>query len=103
MNLIDRYLSAIVVEEKELQLLGVAALLIATKYEEIYPPSVNELIKITDNLFTRKMLLTKEFQILQCIQFEVQQTSPYRFLQRYSKIAGLNDDTFFLAQYLIEL
>ena len=39
-NLIDRYLSLFQVNESQIQLVGVAALLIATKYEEIYPPPV---------------------------------------------------------------
>jgi transcription initiation factor TFIIIB Brf1 subunit/transcription initiation factor TFIIB len=82
---------------------GVAALLIATKYEEIYPPPVSEFITLTDNVFNRKQILQMEFQILYNLDFEIQQTSPFRFLERYSKIADLNEETFFLAQYLIEL
>jgi cyclin B len=39
-NLIDRYLSLEVIEKQNAQLLGVAALMISSKYEEIYPPSV---------------------------------------------------------------
>ncbi len=39
-NLIDRYLSFEVIEKQNAQLLGVAALMISSKYEEIYPPSV---------------------------------------------------------------
>lgn len=37
-NIIDRYLSHKFVSKEELQLLGIAAMLISTKYEEIYPP-----------------------------------------------------------------
>ena len=84
-------------------MVGVAALLIATKYEEIYPPPVSEFITLTDNVYNRKQILQMEFQILYNIDFEIQQTSPFRFLERYSKIADLNEETFFLAQYLIEL
>lgn len=39
-NLIDRFLSLKTVPRRELQLLGVSALLIASKYEEIWPPQV---------------------------------------------------------------
>jgi len=37
------------------------------------------------------------------LEFEIQQTSSYRFLERYSKIAKADSVTFYLAQYLIEL
>ena len=52
-NLIDRYLERREITRANLQLLGVSCLLIATKYEEIYPPSVNELVYICDNAYTR--------------------------------------------------
>lgn len=39
-NIIDRFLSLKTIPRRELQLLGVSALLIASKYEEIWPPQV---------------------------------------------------------------
>ena len=40
MNLVDRYLALTRISRKKLQLVGVTAMLIASKYEEIYPPEV---------------------------------------------------------------
>lgn len=40
-NVMDRYLNTQVVERKNLQLVGMTALLIASKYEEIWAPEVN--------------------------------------------------------------
>ena len=67
MNLIDRYLSYALVKKNQVQLVGVAALLIATKYEEIYPPTVKDFIYLTDDTYTRDQILTMEFNILHCI------------------------------------
>ena len=53
-NLIDRYFSLFQVRKSDVQLVGVAALLIATKYEEIYPPTVKDYIYLTDNTYTRQ-------------------------------------------------
>ena len=39
-NVIDRYCEIVNVPRAKLQLVGVTALLIACKYEEIYPPEV---------------------------------------------------------------
>jgi G2/mitotic-specific cyclin-B, other len=47
-NLIDRYLSQRTVTRHKLQLVGVSSLLIACKYEEIYPPSLKEFVAICD-------------------------------------------------------
>jgi hypothetical protein len=40
MNLIDRYLAIQPVEKKNLQLVGMTAMLVASKYEEIWAPEV---------------------------------------------------------------
>lgn len=64
-----------------------AALLIATKYEEIYPPTVKEFIYITKKAYSHEQIIEMERQILYTLQFSVTETSPYRFLERYSKIA----------------
>lgn len=48
-NLIDRTLSCKLISLSKLQLVGVTALLIASKYEEILSPSVQDLVYMTDN------------------------------------------------------
>jgi hypothetical protein len=50
-NIIDRYLSIMEIKKNHLHLLGVTALLIATKYEEIYPPELKELLNMSENKF----------------------------------------------------
>lgn len=103
-NLIDRYMSLFQVSKKETQLIAVAALLIATKYEEIYPPTVKDFILLTDKVFDRADILNMEFKILHAVDFELSQTSSYRFLERYFKFARTeNKAVFFMAQYLLEL
>jgi Cyclin, N-terminal domain len=52
-NLIDRYLEKKEVSRPKLQLIGVTSLLIASKYEEIYPPELRDLVYICDRAYTR--------------------------------------------------
>jgi Cyclin, N-terminal domain len=52
-NLIDRYLTKKVVTRPKLQLVGVTSLLIASKYEEIYPPELRDLVYICDRAYSR--------------------------------------------------
>ena len=47
-NLIDRILSKNILSVNNLQLLGVTAMLIASKYEEIYAPEIRDFVYITD-------------------------------------------------------
>ena len=48
---IDKFLSLSQIKKSELHLLGVTALLISTKYEEIYPPDLTDLLNISENKF----------------------------------------------------
>ena len=70
-NLIDRYLSLFNVQKSQVQLVGVASLLIATKYEEIYPPTVKDFIYLTDDTYTKDQILTMEKNILYSLQFDI--------------------------------
>lgn len=64
-NLIDRYLEkGPRVEKSKFQLVGIAALFIACKYEEIYPPEVKDLIYVCDNAYNKKELFEQEGNIL---------------------------------------
>jgi len=51
-NLIDRFLGLKKVSRDKLQLVGVACMLIATKYEEIYAPEVKDFVYISDNAYS---------------------------------------------------
>eukprot|EP00954_Amorphochlora_amoebiformis_P029567 1393351-Amorphochlora_amoeboformis.AAC.2 len=50
-NYIDRLLTKVEVNKTKLQLVGISAMLVASKYEEIYPPSVDEFCYISDHAY----------------------------------------------------
>lgn len=102
-NLIDRYLERVDVIRTKLQLVGVTAMLIASKFEEIYAPEVNDFVYITDKAYTREEILSMENSMLLALDFNICTPSSFRFLERYSKIAQVNSKQFNLARYLIEL
>lgn len=68
--------------------MGVAALLIASKYEEIYPPELKDFIYITDRAYTKNDLLQMEFSILSVLSFDFTFPTAFRFLERYIKLLG---------------
>lgn len=70
-NLIDRYLEREQVNRQRLQLVGVTAMLIACKYEEIYPPIVRDFVYITDNAYTKEEILEMERKMLQVLDFNI--------------------------------
>jgi len=66
-NLIDRYLERRQIHRSKLQLVGVTAMLIACKYEEIYPPIVKDFVYITDNAYTKEEILDMERDMLETL------------------------------------
>ena len=101
-NLIDRYLSVRTVTRHRLQLVGVSSLLIACKYEEIYPPSLKEFVAICDKAYTSQQILDMEADILATLNMELTHSSALRFLDRYSQIAEIEKKAYYFARYLIE-
>ena len=102
-NLIDRYLGKEIIPRTKLQLVGVTAMLIASKYEEIYAPEVRDFVYITDKAYTKEEILKMEFAMLTSLEFNITAPSSYRFLERYAKMANADAALFNFARYLIEL
>jgi len=63
-NLIDRYLSKNTIMRNKLQLVGVASLFIASKFEEIYAPELKDFVYVCDNAYTKEEILDMESKIL---------------------------------------
>lgn len=102
-QLIDRYLSKAVVSRQKLQLVGVVAMLVASKFEEINPPEVNDFVYITDNAYTKEQVLHMECKMLAALGFEVAKPTICHFLdklQRANQCEGPHKE---LANYLVEL
>ena len=59
-QLIDRFLENTNVQRQKLQLVGVTGLMLASKYEEIYPPEVRDYVYICDNAYSREEILQME-------------------------------------------
>ncbi|RID40521.1 hypothetical protein BRARA_J00559 [Brassica rapa] len=106
---VDRFLSAKPIHRQRLQLVGVSAMLIASrKYEEISPPKVEDFVYITDNTFTRQDVVSMEADILLALQFELGCPTIKTFLRRFTRVAqeDFNESLLqieFLCCYLSEL
>lgn len=101
-NLIDRYLENNTVVRQKLQLVGVTAMLLASKYEEIYAPEVRDFVYITDRAYTREQILSMETSMLQSFSFNITTPTGYPFLKRFLKAAETNTRLTQMATYFME-
>ena len=102
-NIIDRYLSQKDINRKYLQLLGITALFISCKYEEIYAPHAKDLIYMTDNAYKLEEMIKMENEILSVIKFELTIPTSLNFLKIYGTLLNLDEKNFFRCYYLNEL
>ncbi|XP_042189987.1 cyclin-A1 [Callorhinchus milii] len=102
-NYLDRFLSCMSVLRGKLQLVGTAAMLIASKYEEIYPPEIDEFIYVTDDTYTKKQLLRMEHLLLKVLTFDMAVPTINQFLVQFLKEEETRENMSTLAMYVAEL
>nr|XP_009673162.1 PREDICTED: cyclin-A2 [Struthio camelus australis] len=102
-NYIDRFLSSMSVLRGKLQLVGTAAMLLASKFEEIYPPEVAEFVYITDDTYTKKQVLRMEHLILKVLSFDLAAPTINQFLTQYFLHEQTSAKVESLSMYLGEL
>ena len=125
-NLIDRYLERKEVSRPKLQLVGVTCLLLASKYEEIYPPELRDLVYICDRAYTKTdvsslclniaekfycllifylfalQIIDMEEQILKTLEYNITVPSAHSFLVRYLKAGHADKKIVQISCYLMD-
>jgi len=103
--ILDRYMQRAVenVPRKKLQLVGVTAMFIAAKYEEMYAPEIGDFVYITDNAYSESQIREQEIEMIKQLDFSLERPLPLHFLRRYSKVAQVDTTIHNLAKYVMEL
>ena len=86
---LDRFLQeeGATISTKQLQLVGVTSMLIAAKYEEMYPPEVDDFVYITDKAYKQSEILQMEMRILKTLDFDLGRPLPINFLRSVYEMA----------------
>ena len=102
-NIIDRFLSCKVVQLDRLQLVGVTAMFIASKYEEVLSPHVQNFRHVADDGFSESEILSAERFVLTSLDYDLSYPNPMNFLRRISKADNYDIQTRTLGKYLLEI
>ncbi|GAX11089.1 cyclin A [Fistulifera solaris] len=82
-HIFDRFLSVQQVSRGRVQLVAVTSLLLASKYEDIYPPQIKDCVYVTDRAYSRDDILEMESEILAKLDFKISEPTGYPFLRRF--------------------
>ncbi|KAB2636923.1 cyclin-B3-1 [Pyrus ussuriensis x Pyrus communis] len=98
-TVLDQHLSQVTIKKDDMQLVGITALLLASKYEDFWHPRVKNLISILVETYTRvKVLGMKAF--LKKLKFRLNAPTPYVFVLRFLK-AAQSETKVFIANRLL--
>jgi cyclin B len=101
-SIIDRFLTCKKITRSKLQLLGVTALMISCKHEEIDLPKADDFIYITDNAYNREQVFKMENDILHTLNFSLLFPSPIKFFELLSYNFKFHKKQFYMGKYLME-
>jgi hypothetical protein len=123
-GLVDRYLSSTQgphVKKQQLQLIGVTAMFIACKYEEMLVPEIGnyfdwtllnifmhtvlysgDFVYITNNAFTNSQIRDMEIKILAVLHFKLGRPLSINFLRRFSKCNDVTATIHTVAKFILE-
>lgn len=76
------------INRRELQLVGLTAMLIAAKFEETWAPEINDFVYMSDKAYTAKDVLAMECRMLQKLDFRMGRPLPLHFLRRNTQAAS---------------
>merc|ERR1711973_383439 len=104
-SIVDRFLAieGLTITRSRLQLVGVAAMFLASKVEEVYAPACSDFVYITDNAYTEDAIKQMEIKILQTLKFNLFEPLSLHFLRRFSKAGDVDVLQHSLAKFAIEL
>ena len=106
-NLFDRYVLYLKLTNQlninKYKIILLACIFIASKYEEIYPPVLDDYLEIF--LFSKEEILKTEYRILQYTDFELHICSPYLFLTKFFDATEKKEEKKILygAQFILDL
>ncbi|KAK4158202.1 cyclin-like protein [Chaetomidium leptoderma] len=102
-NVVDRFLSEKVVQLDRLQLVGITAMFIASKYEEVLSPHIANFRHIADDGFTEAEILSAERFVLATLNYDLSYPNPMNFLRRISKADNYDIHSRTVGKYLMEI
>ncbi len=103
LNVFHRFLSRRRVARTRLQLVAAACLFLSAKYEDCFPPLVDDMVYMAKEKFTGPELLAAEREVLNTLDFRITVATPRAFMKRFSYMTRMSASDTLLASFLLEV
>lgn len=108
-NIVDRYCAIKnnsrgqnKVTKRNFHLVGLTALLIASKYEEIYAFPISHCVKLCEEQYDCQDVLDMEYDILRALEYRISGPTAFPFLQRFLHLTNATNKMSYAATYYLE-
>ena len=102
-SILDRFLSKTRIIRRDLQLVGMMSLMIASKYEDTFPPTLEELEYICGKTYSKNELKNCELKILFDLGFNFTYSTIFHFLTKIFNCQNFTEMEKFTANYISEI
>jgi hypothetical protein len=90
------------VTKRNFHLVGLTALLIASKYEEIYAFPISHCILLCDEQYDTRDVLDMEYDILRTLDYRISGPTTFPFLHRFLHLTNASSKMTYAASYYLE-
>jgi hypothetical protein len=101
--LMDKYLSVEKITSKNLQAIAITCMGLASKTEEIYPVSMDDLVYICDSTYTKKELVNMEFDILNKLNYKMYYETIIQYIKIIYKTKKIIDEDYFFSLFMASI
>ena len=99
---LDSYITVTAnIKKSDFQLIGITCLMIASKFEEVYPPCIADFKTVCDNAYDNEQLLDCEAEIMLQLKFNLAFESSLHFYKLIAKDLNIKDKAYFYGEYLL--
>jgi transcription initiation factor TFIIIB Brf1 subunit/transcription initiation factor TFIIB len=102
-GILDRAIALVHISPQRLRVIGAAAMLIASKIEDLRPMTTDHAVSVAQNEFSEDDLKQMEVQLINLIEFNTEFPTPLFFLTRFISITDHCKELALLSRYLLEL
>ncbi len=103
LELVELFMTNNIVNKDDFQLVGVACLFMAAKYEEIYPPKIDDFCKSCDNYYSKQRIFEVETSLLKLLEFDMSRVISYDFFIIFAGVAHFDEKMISFGIFLLSI